>query len=58
MSNTAPVRYSKPFMMRVDQAFIDDLDELRAVHSPPLTRADYVRKLVIDAKRKARKERA
>lgn len=55
MSNTAAVRYDKNFMIRVDQRFLDDLDELREQHVPPLTRADYLRKLVIEAKRRAKR---
>lgn len=55
MSNTAIVKYDKNFLMRVDQEFLDVLDALRAQHTPPLTRADYIRKLVLEAKRRAKK---
>ena len=55
MSNIAVVRYDKNFMIRVDQKFLDDLDEMREQHVPPLTRADYLRKLVIEAKRKGKR---
>ena len=38
------------FHMRADEAFLKDLDDLRAQERPLLSRADYVRKLVADAK--------
>ena len=58
MANKYPLKYDKPFTIRVDEAFFEKLDELRVSERPPKTRSDYVRKLVEDAepaKRSARR---
>jgi hypothetical protein len=57
MSNTNPLQYNTGFHMRCDEEFLQDLDELRAQGRPLLSRADYVRKLVADAKTRAAKAR-
>lgn len=57
MSNTPGPRYDKSFLIRTDQAFLDMVDRLRAEHAPALTRADMIRKLVIEADRKAKRGR-
>jgi hypothetical protein len=49
MPNTNPLQYTTGFHMRCDEAFLRDLDELRASERPLLSRADYVRKLVAEA---------
>lgn len=51
MPNTAPLKYGTGFHMRADEDFLKDLDDLRASERPLLSRADYVRKLVADAKK-------
>jgi len=50
MPNANSRQYTIGFHMRCDEAFLQDLDELRAGERPLLSRADYVRKLVADAK--------
>ena len=39
-------RKQKDFHMRIDQAFLDELDDLRADERPMPTRADVLRRLV------------
>lgn len=51
MANTSPLKYKSAFTMRVDEDFLLDLDNLRAAERPILSRADYLRKLVADAKK-------
>jgi hypothetical protein len=53
MPNINPLKYKTGFHMRADKQFLLDLDELRAGERPLLSRADYVRKLVADAKLRA-----
>ena len=50
MANVKPLTHDKTFNMRVDDDFFADLDDLRAASRPLLSRSDYVRKLVADAK--------
>ena len=50
MANTAPLKYKSAFTMRVDEAFLADLDNLRAAERPIMSRAEYLRKLVDQAK--------
>lgn len=51
----------KLFSMRTDNAegadFLDALDEVRAQELPQLTRTDMVKKLVFDARKRARAKR-
>jgi hypothetical protein len=51
VGNTAPIKFSGHFHMRIDDEFLSDLDDLRAQERPLLSRADYLRKLVADAKK-------
>lgn len=51
MANVKPVKYDKPLNMRVDEEFLADLDDLRAASRPLLSRSDFIRKLVADAKK-------
>ena len=51
MPNSNPLKYTTGFHMRVDDTFLQDLDDLRAQERPLLNRADFVRKLVADAKK-------
>lgn len=55
MSNTAAVRYGKQFMIRTDQEFLDALDRIRNMHLPALSRADMIRKLVLESDREAKR---
>jgi len=50
MANVSPKKFVKPFTMRADDQFFADLDDLRADERPLLTRSDFIRKLVTDAK--------
>ena len=50
MANVSPKKFVKPFTMRADDQFFADLDDLRAAERPLLTRSDFIRKLVADAK--------
>ena len=50
MANVSPKKFAKPFTMRADDQFFADLDDLRAAERPLLTRSDFIRKLVADAK--------
>lgn len=50
MGNTKPKKLVTAFTMRADAAFLNDLDDLRAIERPVLPRAEYLRKLVRDAK--------
>lgn len=50
MANVKPIKYDKPLNMRVDEDFLADLDDLRAASRPLLSRSDFIRKLVADAK--------
>lgn len=42
-------------MIRTDQEFLDALDRIRNMHLPALSRADMIRKLVLEADRKAKR---
>ena len=53
MANQNPLRFDKPLTMRVDQEFLDLLDDLRRKGSPIPSRAEVIREAVEDmAKRK------
>lgn len=43
MANTNPVKYDQTMQLRVDQAFLDDLDTLRATYRPIPGRAEMIR---------------
>ena len=58
MPNVTPLKYKTGFHMRADEEFLQDLDELRAGERPLLSRADYVRKLVADALKRAKAKKA
>jgi hypothetical protein len=57
MSNTAPVKYDKTLILRVDQEFLDALERIRSIEKPALTKADAIRRLVFQADRKQRGKR-
>ena len=50
MPNVSPLKFVTTFNMRCDEQFLADLDDLRAKDRPLLSRADYLRKLVAEAK--------
>jgi hypothetical protein len=50
MPNVSPLKFVTTFHMRCDQRFLDDLDDLRARSRPILSRADFLRTLVAEAK--------
>lgn len=53
MANPNPLRFDKPLTMRVDQDFLDLLDDLRRKGNPIPSRAEVIREAVEDlAKRK------
>lgn len=56
MANMKPVKFSASFTMRADEEFFADLDDMRVQERPVLSRAEYLRKLVREAKT-ARKKR-
>jgi hypothetical protein len=56
MSNTAPIKYDKNLVIRVDQRFLDAVDRIREREDPPLTRADAIRRLVFEADRKGKRK--
>ena len=51
MGNTKPLKHDAAFTMRTDKAFLADLDDLRVAERPVLSRAQYLRKLVTEAKK-------
>lgn len=57
MPNIAPVKYPSNFMMRVDDEFVDALDEICRDERPVLSKADMVRKLVFERRDRVRKKR-
>ncbi len=57
MPNTSPLKYKIGFHMRIDEEFLSDLDDLRAQERPLLSRAEYVRKMVAEAKKELAKKK-
>ena len=55
MPNVSPQRYTIALNMRIDQEFMDALDELRAMQKPIPTKAEVIRMAVLEvlATRKA-----
>ena len=62
MSNTAPIKYSEKFMLRVGKEFVEALDEVRRLDGDLPSKAEAIRRAVIfkrdhkEAARKARKK--
>lgn len=54
MANTTQLRYDERFNMKADREFFDALDKLRKREIPEKSRSDMVRKLVLEAARKAK----
>ena len=58
MPNVSPLKYSTAFTMRVDQEFLDAVDELRRLQSPIPTKADAIRAAVMEALKRAKGKKA
>ena len=58
MTNTAPKKFDRPFTMRVDERFHEEVKELRqlADEFPPPSQSDVIRKAVTLALELRRKE--
>jgi hypothetical protein len=54
MPNVNPVKYTTAFTMRVDQEFLDALEELRRLRTPIPGKADVIRELVMEALKRAK----
>jgi hypothetical protein len=59
MANVNPIKYRTAFTMRVDEEFLDALEQLRKLESPIPTKSDAIRAAVMEvlAARKARKRK-
>jgi hypothetical protein len=58
MPNVSPIKYTTAFTMRVDQEFLDAVEELRRLQSPIPTKSDVIREAVLEARKaKARGKR-
>ena len=57
MTNVSPKQLGKWLQVRSDDEFLARVDRLAAESVPPLSRSNLIRKLVIEADRKARKAR-
>ena len=58
MANTAPIKYSEKFMLRVDKEFVEALDELRRLDSDLPSKAEAIRRAVIFRRDHLKKEAA
>jgi len=56
--NTSPLKYPHNMMVRVDQEFLDKLDDLRTALRPVPTRSEYIRRMVLEAKSERKKVKA
>ena len=54
MANVNPTKYTTAFTMRVDQEFLDAVEELRRSQSPIPTKADAIRAAVMAALKQAK----
>jgi predicted transcriptional regulator len=54
MPNVSPVRYTTVFTMRVDQDFLDAVDELRRLRTPISSKSNVIRGAVMDALKRAK----
>jgi hypothetical protein len=57
MPNVNPVKYTTAFTMRVDQEFLDAVEELRGLQRPIPTKADAIREAVMEALKRAKAKR-
>jgi hypothetical protein len=49
-----PLKYSITFTIRVDQDFLDAVEQLRRAQDPIPSKSDVIRDLVMDAAKRAR----
>ena len=54
MPNVSPVRYTTVFTMRVDQGFLDAVDELRRLQTPIPSKSTVIREAVMEALHRAK----
>jgi Arc/MetJ-type ribon-helix-helix transcriptional regulator len=54
MPNVTPLKYSISFAMRVDQEFLDAVEELRGLQRPIPTKSDVIREAVMEALKRAK----
>jgi hypothetical protein len=54
MPNVSPVRYTTVFTMRVDQGFLDAVDELRRLQTPIPSKSNVIREAVMEALHRAK----
>ena len=54
MPNVSPIKYKTSFMMRVDQEFLDAVEQLRRLQDPIPSKSDVIRELVMDAAKRAK----
>jgi ribosomal protein L4 len=55
MGNTASVKYNIPVTIRVDQEFVEAVKELRRAADDPPTKADIIRRAVLNERDRERK---
>lgn len=58
MANVTPKTHDRSFTLRVDDAFLDEIDQLRALIKPVPSKSDAVRLAVKEALEHRRKSRA
>jgi hypothetical protein len=54
MPNVSPIKYSTIFTIRVDQEFLDAVEELRELQRPIPTKSNVVREAVMEALKRAK----
>ena len=54
MPNVTPLKYDTPFTIRVDQKFLDELEELRGLQRPIPSKSEVIRSLVSEALKRAK----
>ena len=54
MPNVSPVKYTTAFTMRVDQEFLDAVEELRRLQTSIPSKSDVIRDLVMEALRRSK----
>jgi len=57
MPNVSPTKYVSSFTMRVDEEFERALDALRLAEKPPMSRSDYLRRLVFEEEKRAQRRK-
>lgn len=57
MANTQPLKYRRPFNMRVDDEFVAAVKELQRLNEDVPTKSDAIRRAVMREVERLRKER-